>query len=105
MKKTQSTAEVADPASSKRRSSRINYDALSKVLDEPLPSNGSKRRRTESDSDQNAGKDSTGTPPLADDEPSAAGENEDDYGWEDPQDYSYYGNQEEEYNEYDDDEF
>lgn len=100
VKKAQSTANTAHSTSPKKRpNSRINYNALSKVLDESLP-DSPKRRRSEPDSNKDVGESSAET--LVNDD--AANETEDeDYGWEDDPNYSHNNNQE--YDYLDDDEF
>ncbi|XP_021764049.1 transcription factor IIIB 90 kDa subunit [Chenopodium quinoa] len=100
VKKSQSTSKTTSPTSPKKRpNSRINYDALSKVLDEPLPSDSSKKRRSEPTLDKHVGESSIGTQ-VNDD---AGNETEDEEnGREDHSNYSEYNNQEDEYDYYDD---
>ncbi|XP_010671456.2 uncharacterized protein LOC104888251 isoform X1 [Beta vulgaris subsp. vulgaris] len=102
VKKTQSTAKPTCPTSPKKRPHyRINYDALSKSLDEPSTSdNNPQKRRKDVDSDKIVGESSVDTQLNEE----VAEESEDEVnGWEDDPDYSHYNNQEEEYDYYDDD--
>ncbi|XP_021729097.1 uncharacterized protein LOC110696119 [Chenopodium quinoa] len=100
VKKAQSTSKTRPPSPKKRPNSRINYDALSKVLDEPSPSDSSKKRRNEPNLDKHLGESSIGTQ-VNDDAGNETGDEEN--GREDHLNYSEYNNQEDEYDYYDDD--
>ncbi|KAL2921841.1 Transcription factor IIIB 90 kDa subunit [Bienertia sinuspersici] len=85
----------------KRPSSRINYSALSEILNDHSPSGSPKKRRNCLESDNVVGESSIGT--LVNDTTSETKDKQND--WEDDANYSHYNNQDKEYDFNDDDDF